>query len=149
MQAPSAGIAGCFDGLVVQAPTSHRLSGRPKQDLVDVDSVGLVHREGDHAGEGVCPDSDLAHELLRLGLDVLLAGMLEELGVDGSGRDHRRADVVGLHFPPQTLGQGAHRELGGAIDRRTRIDHVAVDGRDVYDVPDLCSCMCGSAAAMP
>lgn len=77
MQAPSAGNAGCSNGLVVRVPMSDRLSGWPEQDLVDVDIVGLVHRKGDHAGEGVCADRDLAHELLRLGLDVLLADMLK------------------------------------------------------------------------
>lgn len=61
------------------------LRGGPEQDFVDVDVVWLAYREGDSPGEGVRTHGDLAHELLRACLDILLADMIEKLGADGSG----------------------------------------------------------------
>ena len=53
------------------------------------------------------------------------------------GGHDRRADVVGRHLVTQAFRQGAHRELGGAIDGGTAEQPVSRDRRDVDDVTRL------------
>lgn len=117
--------------------------------FVDVDVVRFVHRECDRPGKCVGSDGDLADELLRAGLDVLLADVLEEFGPDRAGRDDGRPDVVGFDFLAKTFRQRPNRELRDAIDRGSGIDDMPVDEETLMMWPDFRSFLCGSAAAMP
>lgn len=54
-----------------------RLGGGAEEDFVDVDFGRFVDREGDHAGEGLGGHGDFADEILGLGLDFLIADVLE------------------------------------------------------------------------
>ena len=60
-----------------------------------------------------------------------------QFGRDRARRDDRGADIVGLHFLPQPLGDHAHGMLGGRIDGAARAHLVAGDRRDVDDVAAL------------
>ena len=61
---------------------SEFLRGRSENDLVDVELFRLSDHEGGDAHEAVCRNADFAHEILVGLLDVRLADMLQQLGLD-------------------------------------------------------------------
>ena len=72
------------------------LAGRPVQDLVDVDVVGLAHGERHDPGEGVGRHGVVVVEPVDALRDVGLADCAGQFRGNGARRDHGRADVVGL-----------------------------------------------------
>ena len=90
-----------------------------EQDLIDVHVLRLAHGEGDHARKRFGGERHLVRHLADALPNVALGDPVNEFRIERSGRDHRRADVVGLHLHPQTFGDDPHGVLG------RRVDHAA------------------------